>query len=630
MRDQAIKIFCVALLILFGVIAGRLAWLMLAESDDLAAKAEQQQTRRLDYYQYCRGDILDRNGRPLVNVEENCAVVFPAMVEDRQEAAAALAEILGQEQDAVKERLAAGSGSGMTPYILKTGLSAGQARQLIDADIPGLMCLTLSSRYPSSGLAAHLLGYVAKGDQGWQGVSGLELRYDNFLRQRVDRQVLAYVDATGGLSADTLYVQEAEYPSYNALRLTLDLDYQQIAEQAFREAGLSGACVIMDPGDGDVLAAVSAPAFDPYDWAEAEGDVYVNKIFALYPPASTFKTVLAAAALSEQSKLPRSPLTVAVSGETPAEPALAGGADNPEEESGTAEGETAEEQGTDGEEATPGGQDEATEEEAETGTADTGSGGEEQASVPPVQYGPFVCTGEYRVNAEHSVHCLAKEEGHGEVDLATAFAKSCNCYFVALGQILGGDTVKEYAAKLGLNGQALLGYELNEESAEDHVDFNSGVAAEVANASLGELGVRVSPLQEARLMAALCNGGYLVTPRLVQGVYDNRGRTVLEYKSVTPEQVLDTQVAEQLATLLKGAVEQGTGQAARGAYYASGGKTGTGEAGGVWFSGFAPAEQPRWVIAVYVENGTAGGVEAAALFKRIIDDIAVLEGDAEM
>ncbi len=607
MSERTVKTIGWVMLLLFAVIGARLGWLMLAQSDVLADQARQQQTRRLDYYQYARGDIVDQAGRALTNVTENCAVVFPAMVADNQAVSPALAAILDTTQETMAARLALGGESAVSPYILKTGLSAEQAQALADQPIPGVMCLPLAARYGSPAIAPHLLGTVRQAADGWQGVSGLELRYDSYLRQRAGRKILAYVDANGGLSAETLYVQEPEYPNYHELRLTLDLDYQQIAQQAFERAGLSGACVIMEPDTGDLLAAVSAPAFDPYGWEAGAGDVYVNKVFALYPPASTFKTVLAAAALSEQVKLPQSPL----SGETAA---VQAGEEEPEaaplEEAGEA---TAEALAPEAGEELPA--------EAE---------GDEAADEADeaIAYGPFICAGEYQVNEAHSVHCLGSPEGHGEVDLNKAFALSCNCYFVALGQSLGGDLIKDYAERLGLTGQQLLGYDLGLETPADHLDFNSQVEAEVANASLGELGVRISPLQEARLMAALCNGGFLVEPRLVQGVYDHQGQAILTYARQDAEQVLDDRVAAEMKGLLQEAVATGTGQAAQSAYFSCGGKTGTSEAGGVWFSGFAPAEQPRWVISVYVEQGTAGGVEAAALFKDILDHIAVLEGEA--
>lgn len=582
MRRNFIIIWSALLLLLFGVVAGRLAWLMLAQGQALAARAEQQQTRSLEYYQYARGDIVDRSDRALVNIAENCAVAFPAMIGDIQAVAEEAAALLGDPKQQIAARLQAGKNS-LSPYILKTGLSSEQARSLISADIDGLKCLTLAARYSSSGAAGHVIGFVGEAESGLCGLSGLESRYEEHLKARDDKRLLAYVDATGGLSAADMYMLEAPSPRYNELRLTIDLDYQQIAERAFAEAGYRGACVIMDADNGDVLAMVSSPGFDPYGWEMAEDGAYINKALAFYPPASTFKTVLAAAALIYGVELPQSPL------KEPEEPFI-----------------------------------EAVEEAEVMDGADIET--EDMEAEP--QYGPFICQGAYTVNDSHSVHCLAASAGHGEVDLSSALAKSCNCYFVALGQILGGDAIRETAALLGLDEQIMTGYELDAADAAGRISFNGNSAAELANASLGELGIRVSALQEARLMAALCNGGNLPLPRLVQGVYDQDGRALLEYPPAEAEPVLDSQIAEELRQMLVEAVLTGTGKNAAGEFYDAGGKTGTGEAGGVWFSGFAPARHPRWSMAVYVEDGIAGGTEAAAVFKRIIDDIAKLEGDA--
>jgi len=588
MRRRAPLVISLLVLLLFGTLILRLGQIMLGQGEELAAEAAEQQTRCLDYYQYARGDILDRYGRPLVNAAENCLVIFPAMVEDAEAVVSVLSEVLELSEAKVQAHFSAHKS--WAPYVFKTGLNAEQAEAVLEADLSGLSCLQLAARYGSMHPAVHLIGACRWEADAWQGISGLEAEYDAELRGRIDKQLLAYVDADGHFSLDALYLQEQE-ASFNQLELSLDLDYQQIVENAFRSLGYTGACVILDPQNGDILAASSMPGYDPYFFEEVQKDAYVNKAFSLYPPASTFKTLLAAAALNEGIPLPS-------------------GADSRRsEELGAAlRTETATVEKED-----PG---------AKREEADAEADAESSADADP-----FVCSGSYHFADGRTVSCTAVEGGHGPLDLEQALARSCNCYFVALGQALGGDLIREYCSRLGLCSQSLLGYPLEAHSPDAYLDFDDSVPADIANVSLGERGVMISPLQEAVLYASLVNGGYLCQPRLVKRLSDSEGRCLKSFPSGELQAVLKPSVAESLCAMLVEAVEGGTAASVSGAALTAGAKTGTSESGGVWISGFAPADAPQWVIVVHVDDGTAGGVEAAALFRRILEDIYQLEGE---
>lgn len=578
MSGKALKI-AIAFSVLFAVVLLRLAYIALIDGSDLKAMAESQHTRSFDYYQYGRGDFLDTLGRPITGSEESCLVVFPAILDDETEAAQKLAQCLGLDDTLVFNKLSAGNNRGLSPYILKTGLSAKESETVSRLDIDGILVLPLAARYDSSFTAVHLLGMVLPAEgSSYYGASGLEAQYDQYIKQRRDEQVIAYVDANGRLSEKNLYLAMPEESSYNNVQLTLNLDYQQIAEQAM--SGYSGACVILDPANGDILAAVSAPAYDPYGWEElAANDVYVNKAFSSYPPASTFKIVLTAAAL-EQGIGPRPEKTVT--------------ADPQSADSGSAD--TA---------------------EAEPDKEDSAA-----ATTPAVHPQEFTCDGAYTLAEGYDVSCWNKD-GHGTLNLSEALANSCNCYFIGLGLAEGGDLIKDYAARFGLDSQQIIGYELSD---SQHITFSSQIEGDVANASIGEKGVRISPLQSAVMMSVCVNGGYLVTPRLVKGVYASDGTAVQEFAAGQGVRAIEAATASSLKEMLIGTVDSGTAALAAGTHIDAGGKTGTTEDYGVWFSGFAPASEPRWVIAIYIANGGSGGKEAALVFHDIIDNLAVLEG----
>ena len=183
--------------------------------------------------------------------------------------------------------------------------------------------------------------------------------------------------------------------------------------------------------------------------------------------------------------------------------------------------------------------------------------------------------------------------------------------------------IKEYAARFGLTEQEIIGYAFADTT---HIDFSSSIIGDIANASIGEKGIRITPLQTAVMTAVCANGGYLVTPRLVKGVYDNNNNALEEYPSEVKTQVILPKTAETLKEMMTMTVTSGTGTGAASNYTDVAGKTGTSEDAGVWFTGFSPIEEPRWVISVYVADGSEGSAAAVAVFREIIDGLAVLEG----
>jgi len=547
---KRVWIFGLVFMLLMSAVIIRLFWLSIIDGSRLSAMALDQQTKSFDYHQYSRGDFLDSKGRNITGVVENCLVIFPAMLEDAQFAAEALSGIIDSDPEQIIDRLPDEQGVSSEPFILKTGLTRSQAEQIEQAGIRGIIAMPLAARYGCANEAVHLLGQVQRAADGsYTGIGGLEEIYDSYLNERNDIQVIAYVDAKGNLTADDMFLSVPPEPYSCSIGLTIDLDYQQIACNAL--SGYSGACIILDPYNGDILASVSSPDYDPYGWAPlAAPDVYVNKAFSLYPPASTFKTVLAAAAL-EKNILP-----VNEKGE-------------------------------------------------------------------PAADGEFICDGAYTLPGGYDVSCW-KKEGHGKIGLDDALANSCNCYFIGLGLAMGGDMIKEYSARFGLYNTQIIG---SSSISAGQTDFDNNTKGDIANASIGEKGIRISPLHSAVMMAVCVNGGKTVTPRLVREAAGADGIPLESFYSAAPVQSINEQTAQKLRQMLVRTVDEGTGVNAQGEHISCGGKTGTSQDAGVWFCGFAPAEGPKWVISIYVENASSGGAEAAEIFSSIADRLALLEGE---
>lgn len=228
----------------------------------------------------------------------------------------------------------------------------------------------------------------------------------------------------------------------------------------------------------------------------------------------------------------------------------------------------------------------------------------------------FFCSGKLRLPGGLTYSCW-KEEGHGQIDLAQALAQSCNSVFIELGLRLGSKTIETYAAKLGLTQGELLGYPLPTWEAVK-IGFGPG---KIANASLGQEGVRLTPLQVANLMATIASGGAYLPPQVVKEIRTPTGEIVKKFPSPPPVQALEEETAKELQRMLILATREGTGQAAWLSPWGVAGKTGSAEAGKgrshAWFAGYFPLEQPCYAVTVFIENGGSGGEVAAPVFQEI-------------
>ena len=219
-----------------------------------------------------------------------------------------------------------------------------------------------------------------------------------------------------------------------------------------------------------------------------------------------------------------------------------------------------------------------------------------------------------------------EEHGHGELDLKSAFALSCNPVFARLGNELGAEKLATYAVRFGLENQGAKGYPLDLDKRQDLTVMSKPY--NLANVSIGQGPVLVSPLQVAAVVNAIVSGGVYTEPRLVQEVRSRSGRKVREVAADPGVPVISPRTAGALRGMMELAVESGTGKKAHLEYYGSAGKTGSAESGSrtdAWFAGYAPRDNPRYVAVVLVENGQSGGESAAPLFKEIMERI--LEDD---
>ncbi|MEW6725166.1 MAG: penicillin-binding transpeptidase domain-containing protein [Bacillota bacterium] len=228
--------------------------------------------------------------------------------------------------------------------------------------------------------------------------------------------------------------------------------------------------------------------------------------------------------------------------------------------------------------------------------------------------------------------CYARDRGgHGAITFAEAISLSCNSVFIEVGQKLGKTRLLSYARRLGFG--ELTGTGLGDESVGFLPDPGRLHGGDLANLSIGQGQITVTPLQLARAMVAIANGGLLPELKLIKGLRNSRSAVLLR-KSDPPHRVMSTHTACALQEALLKTTLSGTGKAAWVPEFGSAGKTGSAEvylngsrSVHAWFAGYVPVRSPRYAIVVFVEEGTAGGVDAAPVFRAIAEEL-MSEDDA--
>lgn len=524
-----------------------------------------------------RGLILDRFDRPLVeNVPSYSVLLDRSLTLDLGASLAFASEILAVPRADLEQALVEHRRTPrFKPVRIAQGLSLSQlARFQVESfEHPEFEIEAEHLRlYRHSHQTAHILGYLGEVTQAdlaepgnpyrpgdLVGKKGLEGLYEDHLRGETGERVVV-VDSRGQLIEE---FDRMPASSGRDLRLTLDLDLQQAAAELLEDK--VGAIVALDPRQGEVLAMVSAPSFNPNRFArrlrhDEWRDVLEHPHHPLqnraiqntYPPGSVFKIVMALAGLDR-------------------------GLIDPE-----------------------------------TTTA--------------------YCRG-YSTIYNNRYRCW-KASGHGRVNLRTAIRGSCNVYFHQLGQKLGIDQIAAYSRMLGLGRRT--GLDLNGEKAGLVPDSEWSLEArgslwypgETISVATGQGPILVSPLQAAVLLATVANGGYPVRPHLVRGVEGTVGLRL----PLSREHLALTR--EALWSVVND--PNGTGTAAAIDGLDVSGKTGTAQViaqerrtdnedlaqanrDHAWFASFAPRDDPRLVVVVFVEHGGAGSRTAAPLARKMYE-----------
>lgn len=300
----------------------------IAQYEKFREMAENNHMRRLPL-PAPRGVLFDRHGKILVENQNafNIALVRE-QTRDLDETLHTLAEATGADEAQLHETVARRRREpSYRPIVLIDNATTEQviAVRARKWELPGIISQQVPTRrYPTSDMAAHLFGYVSEVTEAqlvradYEGIeagaivgqAGIEQAYNKYLMGS-DGNKSVIVNSLGR-EIEELKGFGKDPVEGRRLQLTIDADVQRAAEEGFRHAGFNGAAVILDPRNGEVLALVSQPAYDPNDFATGISRATWNELLTdklkplqnralqgIYSPGSTFKIAVATAGLEE-------------------------------------------------------------------------------------------------------------------------------------------------------------------------------------------------------------------------------------------------------------------------------------------------------------------------------------------
>jgi penicillin-binding protein 2 len=319
-----LAILQVAVIVVFAALAMSFWYLQVVQHAYFREMAENNHQRTLAL-RAPRGVLFDRHGKVLVENRHSFNVsIVREHTKDLERTIRLLSAVAGIDEARVRQIVDRHRGEpSYRPIVVIEDATLPQVAAItarrLDFELPDVLIDEVPTRqYPTDALAAHLFGYVGEAaeSQVGDGVTsgaivgqmGIERVYNKLLMGQ-DGAKMVVVNSTGREIRELGRVRPKEG---RRVQLTIDYDLQKAAEDGFRHAGFNGAALIMDPHNGDVLSFVSLPTFNPNDfaagidratWAALTTDklrpLQNRVIQGRYSPGSTFKIVVAVAAMEE-------------------------------------------------------------------------------------------------------------------------------------------------------------------------------------------------------------------------------------------------------------------------------------------------------------------------------------------
>ena len=585
-------------LVAFGLVLARAAYLQITRHEDLKAQAESNRTAVLPIVPH-RGLILDRNGIALAtNYSAYTLEITPSRVEDVDAVIDELGQIIDiQVRDKRRFKRLREESRNFDSLPIRTRLTDEEVARFTANRyrFPGVeIKARLFRQYPYGETASHVVGYIGRinlaekkrmedwPDEDLANYRGTEYIGKLGIEQSFEQQLhgltgFDQIETSAGGRAVRTLARTPATPG-NTVILTLDIKLQKLVEDMFGER--RGALVALDPRNGEVLAFVSKPTFDPnlfVDGIDVDNWRMLNEsldkpllnraLRGTYPPGSTYKPFMGLAALASGKRT------------------------------------------------------------AQTITNDPG-------------YWMF---GNHRFRSHG-------DAGLGSVDLYRSIVKSSNVYYYSLANDLGVDAIHDFMAPFGF-GQ-MTGIDLRGEvpgvlpsqawkrRTYKRPEQQRWYAGETISLGIGQGYNSFTMLQLAQATAIVANRGIRHRPHLGLATEDAVSRLRHPIERPAGEDLgLNPAHIESVVRAMVGVTQEGTStRVFAGAAYLSAGKTGTAQAVTIGqkdkydarkmeehqrdhslYIAFAPADAPKVAVAVVVENAGFGAAHAAPIARRIFD-----------
>lgn len=591
---------------IFAALLARLWSMQLVSSDEYTKEAESNRTRTVTTAAP-RGRILDRNGVEIVSNRSSLTVVADADVADDEVEMQLLANLIGMPRQAVYRKVIDSSEGAQSVRTVATDVSRRVVAYLGEhpAAFSGVSVQQRSQRsYPQGTLAAHVVGYTgtvtaeqleASGsdDSSVQyksgdvvGQAGVEAMYESIL-QGIRGEQTVYVDSNGKILQSSTKIDPQ---SGSDVVLTIDSGIQKAAEDSLekvltelRQKGKNpagGSVVCLDCTNGEVLAMASAPTFSPSifvggiansDWEgltnEASNYPLLNRaISGQYPSASTIKPFTSFAALDNGIATPQS---------------------------------------------------------------------------------GYVCNGWWTGLGEAYGMWCYNHDGHGGLNLQQGITFSCDVVFYEIGKGFSNssnkDGMQQKFRQYGFGSAT--GIDLPSEAvgrvpdAAWKWDYFSSLPdadrewhpGDYCNIAIGQGDILVTCLQIAHAYSSIANRGPVFKPHVLKCVKSNIGNgSVIDYKVSQTDDISEEDDYRDLVERgLEGVIyEESESQAAHwtNLNVKVAGKTGTGEQTSVgrnicWMVAYAPADDPKYVVAANVDGGDWGSTTAMLVARDVLGQI---------
>ncbi|MFH1238671.1 MAG: penicillin-binding protein 2 [bacterium] len=568
-------IFSAIVFFFFFILLVRLFYLGIIKGNNYRKISEENRTRII-FTPAPRGDIFDRHGKVLVTNHPAFTLTYTPVLSSGSaslaEVAPKLAGILDLDRNELLNQLETAELYPFQSVRIKTNLSRQDAFYIseLNLDFPGFNIQVEPVRnYLYNDLASHLLGYIGEisreelENQDREdykltdliGKTGVERFYDAYIRG-TDGGTSVEVSASG---RQTRILNKVEPVRGDDIVLTIDLGLQRIVEEIF--ADYRGSVIIMDPNNGDILALVSKPGFNPnfflppinkreisYLLTSSRLPLFNRAIQAQYAPGSIFKIITATAGLQE-------------------------GVINPQDTFLC------------------------------TGSYTMEGYNRVFNCWKKEGHGNINLINAMAQSCDVYFYQLGLKLGMGNLP---KYAKE-----FGLGKVTGIELPGE---KGGI---------IPDRAWKKRVLHEGWWDGDTLNMAIGQGYLWVTPLQMVNMVSTVANEGNLFSPHIVKRIISPEGVVVQEFEPEVKKKIpLRPETLRVLKRGMAEAVNRGTAQAAYSRKLNIAGKTGTAQnpqgQDHAWFVGFCPADKPQLAFVVFVEHGGHGGVVCAPIIKKIL------------